>query len=276
MQTILFPTDFSETASNAFLYALNMSKSNDFEIIVLHTYEYPIVSYDDYPVYINEIYDAIEFNNFENFKDHIPYLRNLAEENGFHDVKMRHVLEQGDLIHAIKRLILSEKIDLIVMGTTGASGLKEIFLGSNANSIIEKIEITTLSIPSQAKYNKVGTILFTTQFKEKDKIALKQVLEVAKKMKSDVKCLHVETETGSNADINLKEWRDNFKNENVSFFVVPQNDVNEAIFDFIHLEGIDMMAMVTYKRSFLENLFHQSLNKKLSFHLDIPLLTLHQ
>ena len=62
---------------------------------------------------------------------------------------------------------------------------------------------------------------------------------------------------------------------NVRNFTVT-GDVKQTIFDFMTSQNIDMMAMLTYKRHFLEGLFDQSLTKKLSYHSEIPLFALHE
>lgn len=276
MKKILFPTDFSKTANNAFVYALKMAKFLEAELIVLHMYELPVVSYEGYSAYISEVYETIELNNFENFKDYIPELRKIAEEHQLEAVKMSHVLDEGDLVLAIKRLVKKEKINLIVMGTKGASGLKETFIGSNAGAVIKKIPVTSLIVPAKAKFEDIKTIGFTTRFRTKDHAALLQVLEFAKLMKAKVKCLYVRTFDSDVKESKIDKWRADFKKEPVEFFVIPHDDVKQTIFDFLSHQNIDMLAMLTYKRSFLEGLFNQSLTKKLSYHSEIPLLAFHE
>ena len=276
MKKILFPTDFSKTANNAFIYALKMAKFIEAELIVLHVYELPIVSYEGYSSYISEVYETIELSKFENFKDYIPELRKIAEENQLEEVKMSHVMEEGDLILTIKKLVKTEKISLIIMGTKGASGLKEVFVGTNAGALIKKVPITTLIVPAKAKFEPIKTIGFTTRFRSKDRTALKQVLDFAKMIDAKVKCLYVKTFDSEVKESSINKWRDDFKKETVKFFVIPNEDVKQTIFDFMTSQNIDMMAMLTYKRHFLEGLFDQSLTKKLSYHSEIPLFALHE
>ena len=276
MKKILFPTDFSKTANNAFIYALKMAKYIEAELIVLHVYELPIVSYEGYSSYISEVYETIELSKFENFKDYIPELRKIAEENQLEDVKMSHVMEEGDLIFTIKKLVKKEKISLIIMGTKGASGLKEVFVGTNAGALIKKVPITTLIVPAKAKFEPIKTIGFTTRFRSKDRTALKQVLDFAKMMNAKVKCLYVKTFDSEVKESRINKWRDDFKKDPVKFFVIPNEDIKQTIFDFMTSQNIDMMAMLTYKRHFLEGLFDQSLTKKLSYHSEIPLFALHE
>ena len=82
MKKILFPTDFSETANNALLYALSLAESQDATVYVLHVYELPIINGGISAGLVQNVYDTVKFGQFENFKDNIPQLRKIAEENG--------------------------------------------------------------------------------------------------------------------------------------------------------------------------------------------------
>lgn len=276
MKKILFPTDFSETANNAFVYALQMAKFIDAEVICLHVYDLPPISYEGYPSYVAEVYETLELNKFENFKDYIPSLRKIAEDHQLGFIKMSHVLEQGELVSAIKHLAESENIDLIVMGTNGVSGWKEKFFGSNTGAVIGNVPVLVLSVPVKSKFSEIKTIGFTTRFRNKDRAALQQVLEVAKKMNAKVKCLYVQTFDSDVKTAQIDNWRERYKDEPVEFFVVVHDDVQESIFDFLTSQKIDILSMLTYKRKFLDSLFHESLTKKLSYHCEIPILALHE
>ena len=101
MKKILFPTDFSSTAENAYLYALKLAQQMNAELVTLHVYELPDISRVHLPNTIKEIYDSIEWEEFENYKDAVPRLRQLAQENGFEDISAQHVLTEGETIPTI-------------------------------------------------------------------------------------------------------------------------------------------------------------------------------
>ncbi len=276
MKKILFPTDFSKTANNAFVYALEMAKFIKAELIVLHVYDLPPVSYEGYPTYVSDVYESIELSNFENFRDQVPLLRQIAEDNNLDAIQISHVLEQGDLIAVMKRIVRDEKIDLIVMGTSGATGLKELFLGSNAGTVIDKIPILSLTVPTKAKFDKIKKIGLTTRFSRKDKIALKQVLEFATQINAKVKCLFVRTFDSNIRQTVIDKWKLDFKNQPVEFFIIPSEDVKGTIADFLIQKDIDILAMLSYKHNFFDNLFGKSLIKTFAFESDVPILALHE
>src|SRR5690554_1951361 len=100
MKNILFPTDFSQTADNAFIYALHLAKSLGADLHILHTYSMPIVSglgIESSEV-VQQVYENVELTSFEKFKDKATELRKIAEKEGTADVKLSFDFEEGDLI----------------------------------------------------------------------------------------------------------------------------------------------------------------------------------
>lgn len=115
---ILFPTDFSEVANNAFVHALEFAKIVQGEIILLHTFELPVFDNQFFPENYAVINDSLELSQFDIFKDEIPKLRAIAEERHLEKIKMTHRLMDGDLLFNVKKAIKEDKIDFVVMGTS--------------------------------------------------------------------------------------------------------------------------------------------------------------
>ncbi len=276
MKKILFPTDFSNVANNAFAHALGFAKLIHGELILLHTYELPIIDNQFAPQNYKEVFDSLELANFDRFKDEIPKLRQIAVENNCEHVKFSHILMDGDLMFNVKEIIKTDVIDYLVMGTSGATGWKEMFLGTNTGEAIANLSIPILSVPESAKYSKIETIGFTTRFREKDKEALSRVIQIAKSAQAVVKCLYVQTKESDNTKAIYKEWETLFKDEPVQFFIIPSDKVNQTIEDFIEHQNIDVLAMLTYKRTFFQWMFTTSFTEKMSYHCPIPVLALHE
>lgn len=276
MKKILFPTDFSEVANNAFVHALELAKVVNGELILLHTFELPILDNQFFPENYFDMFDSLQLAQFDHFKDEIPKLRAIAEAHHLGNIKLSHRLMDGDLILNIKNAIKQDHIDFVVTGTTGVSGWEAFLLGSNTGSIIATVKVPVLSVPMEAKYHKVEAIGFTTRFRDKDKNALKSVLKIAKKMRAQVKCLYVKTSNSDVTQETIKHWQREFEQEPVQFSIVLSEDVRETILDFISHKSIDILAMVTYKRNFFAELFKPSLSQKFANISDIPVLVLHE
>jgi nucleotide-binding universal stress UspA family protein len=276
MKKILFPTDFSEAANNAFVHALEFAKIVNGEIVVLHTFELPIYDNQFFPENYNVIFDSLQLSQFDMFKDEIPKLHTIAQERNLEHIKMSHRLMDGNLLYNIKNAIREEKIDFIVMGTTGATGWEAFFMGTNTGDVITAVDVPVLSVSLEAKFKNIETIGFTTRYRDKDKKALKQLLKIAKKTNAKIKCLYVKTNTSDVAELTIKNWETEFEKEPVQFSVIPSDDVQDTILDFILFKDIDVLAMLTYKRNFFVELFKPSLTQKFSNQLNIPILAMHE
>ena len=278
MKKILFPTDFSENSLNAFVYALQIAKNINAEIITLHVYELPIINsnYMDVPIYLPEVYENIELNKFENFKDQIPLLRSIAEKHHLGNIKISNVLLDGDLVDNVLEIVEKENITYVVMGTKGATGIKELFLGSRTASVMAGTKANVLGVPEESNYEPIKKIGFTTKFTDDDLEALTKLVAIAKTFPASIDCLYIKTPNSEINNIFINQWKLIFKNEDVNFHVIESKDVEDAIIDFIDLHHINLLAVLNYKRGFFESFFNQSLTKKLAYHIKIPLLALHK
>lgn len=274
MKRILFPTDFSETATNAFVHALEFANSIDGELVLLHAFDFPIYDSQYFPENYLSIYESIELTQFEIFKDELPKLHAIAEKRNLDKIKMTHRLMDGNLLNTIEKAIKEDHIDYIIMGTEGAAGWSELLLGTNATAVISNVSIPVFSIPANFKFKPIKNIVFTTRFRPKDKIALKEVLEITKKMNAKIKCLYVKTDASDVTKETIKEWEDEFANESIVFHIVLSEEVKESILDFILFKKVDVLTMLTYKRNFFENLFHHSLTQDCAANLNIPVLAI--
>lgn len=277
MKKILLPIDFSETSDNAFVYAMELAKTLKAEVVLLHTFDLPIIDSQAMPINYDTIYETIELTNFDHFREKMPKLHSIAEERNLDHVQMRHILMDGELLYNIKKVVKQEKIDFVVMGTKGATGWLDSFLGTNTGSVISHVLVPVLSVPVEAKFNKIETIAFTTRFRKKDIEALVKVLVIAKKLHAKVKCLHVQTSDSDVTEDTIKRWKSHFdEEENLKFYIIPSDNVTETVEDFLVDQDIDVLAMLTYKRNFFVELFTNTTTQKLSYHLKTPILALHE
>lgn len=273
---ILFPTDFSKTSHNAFVYALKLAKHLEARIVTLHVYEMPMVDYIDVPAYLMEVYDTVELANFENYKGEIPVLRQIARENDCDDVPMDNVLLDGDLVNTILEMVKRDRFDFVVMGTKGASGTAGTFFGTTTANVMTRTDAFVLAVPEETVYKPIKNIAFTTRFRERDLPALKKIVPIAAALGASIDCLYVKKAQSDVKEVVIADWKLLMKDENVRFHIVDSEDVEHSIFDFIQNHDTDVLALVDHKRSFFEGLFRTSMTKKLAFHSKIPVLAVHE
>ena len=127
IKKILVPVDFSPIASNALQTAIAICKRQLATLTLIHVIEN---SYVLYPPEAGGVAAAILPELVKNANDSLSALaRELRVQ---HDLVVNHIVQSGNPADEICRWAFHKEIDLIVMGTHGASGLREFFLGSNA------------------------------------------------------------------------------------------------------------------------------------------------
>lgn len=275
MKRILFPTDFSEIATHAFVHALEFAKVMEAELIVLHSYELLAFDEDFFHENYSMIYDSVTLSEFDRFKDEVPKLHKLAQALAMDQIKMTHRLMEGNLLTNIRKSIAQDQIDFVVMGTSGITAWDSFFAGSNSGAVIIRINVPMLCVPLAAKYRPIKNIGFTTKFRDKDKEPLQTVLDIAKKMNANVKCLYVKTSTSDVSLDTIDLWKKEYGKEPVSFYIVLSDAIKETLTDFVSTKKIDVLTMLTYKRGFFEGLFVPSYGEKEEYKLDIPILAIH-
>lgn len=280
MKKILFPTDFSQTADNAFIYALHLAQSNGSEIYVLHTFERPAVSglRSGSSRHMQDVLDCIEECEQDHFQDEFQKLKESANKAEFGDVKLNYIFEVGNLLSVMKSMVSKYHIDLIIMGTSGKSGISKSFLGSHTSKTIDLSPIPVISIPHLAKFSQMKTIGLATMFKESDKTLVEKILHSAEYYEGIVKILHVIEYNGNMdkkqkfADRNIKAWKEYFKSDRLEFIVEKADHVKVAVKDFANKEHIDMLVLVKRRLNFVDSLFYPSLTKNVANSLNIPLM----
>lgn len=275
MKRILFPTDFSEVATNAFVYALEFANKVQAELIVLHSYD--LIPIDDqfFPENFNEIYDSIELANFELFKEEVPKLRALMESRKLEHLKMTHRLMEGDLNSNIKKSIEEDKIDYLVMGTSDAGEWEALFAGSNSGSVILELHIPMFCVPLGVKFETIRNIGYVNHYTSKDKETLDDLLVLAKNIKAKIKSLYVRT-SKSELDTETKnKWEANFSEEPIAFFEVRNDEIKQMTLDFVSHQEIDVLAMLTYKSNIFEGMFVPNYAHKNASGIEIPILVIH-
>ena len=273
---ILFPTDFSDASKNAFIYALQLAESIKAEVITIHVYQLPQANYINISEYLHEIYDVTELSNFENYKDEVPSLRRIAEQNNLGHIKISHALILGNLVPEIKKITENEKIDFVVMGTKGATGLKETFFGTVATKVMNDVKALVLIIPEHCRYQPIKKMLFLTQYKSEDTAAFKTVLSLSAIFQAPVDCLRVAHLKDESQHDCRADWKVVMEDNEVVFHSIEGDDVEGIILNFIALHKINLIAMHVYHRNFFEKLFEISLAKKLAFHINVPILGIHE
>lgn len=277
MKKILFPTDFSDAAHTAFIYALNFANIFNAEIIILHIYDLPVV--DTYPLHepVTDVYEIATANHEESFNDELQRLKDMAAANNLQHIVMNGYMMFGDLNYNIDVIAKEHSADFVIMGTNGASGFTGTFLSSTAASVVKHTMLPVLAIPFNSVYHPVKNIAFTTQYNDKDNDALDNTLQIANKLGAKVQCLNVTNRSDiQGVEEKIAMFEICYRDADIEFKTVEGEDTEQAIMNFIDTGNIDILVMRTHKLGFFENLFHTSLTRKITHAAKVPLLIYHE
>ncbi|RAV29306.1 universal stress protein [Sinomicrobium soli] len=273
---ILIPTDFSENAMNAVHYATALYAGEQAVFYLLNSYSPNTISSGDAMSSsgaTQTLYNAVKSSSEEG-------LERLYEEVVSSNTSDRHsfrTISKFDYFsNAVADVCKEENIDMVIMGTTGASGLKEALIGSNTANLIGKIHIPLLAIPDGAVFSPVREIAFATDYDTTYRQENLDILfGIARRFSSAVRVYHVSEREALNEgqEKNKQVLQKNFPPQ-TEFYLLPEKSLSDATRVFVHSRNINLLCMVAKKHNFLHHLFGLSHTRDMCYHIDIPLLIL--
>lgn len=270
-KTILVPTDFSENAYFASLYASKLAQKKGYSLELFHCYTTTSTVFDgkvdDNPVLKADIMI-------------IEWKEKLQEE--FPQLHIDTVCVTGLLAEVVPARAYQDKYKLIVMGTTGSGKGKPVAWGSNTNNIIYKSPVPVLAIPNLYDKFAFDKVAMLTNFKSEELETLTDYLETIGEI-PHLDIIHVVRDNDDTKKVNdlLSSWSFNIEETNgvhkvrtVSSAIDKQNEdfdtVPESIQQIIFQNGYDMILVSKTRKSFFERLFRKSVSKQIILNLDRP------
>lgn len=274
MKKILAPTDFSTNSWKSISYAADMAKRTGAELIVLNAYTLP---YSNQTVLLSmkEILKESAESGLQQL------MKKMNEELDITGIKVTTKAVHGDLLVTIDLMCDSEDIDLVVMGTKGATGLKAALLGSNTANIIRNIDRPVIAVPEnyQRSDYKHATVCADFSTELESRVDFSTLNEICKVHNADIRVLHVIDPYEDNmVDAKPKEvdFEQFFPGLNVTMHSNYHDDVQEGIKEFLADNPTNLLVMIRRNYNFIESIFHRSLTRHLAMHTEIPLMVLHE
>lgn len=273
MKKILVPCDFSDSAIQAFKFAIEIANQSKGEIVLLNVVELPV------------IHENVMMPTFS-FED--TYLKELKGRADIDFAKMKsnwvkdglnvstHV-EYGAPTPTISKFIEEKKIDLVVMGTKGASGLKEFFVGSNTEKIVRRSPVPVISIKKSVKASSIKNIVFPSTLHEDEEGLTMRVKALQNFFKAKLNIIYVNTPSNFRTDVTtrkmMKDYAERFMLKDYTLNIF--NDLNEelGVAHFVNEIKGDMVAMSTHGRKGLNHLMSGSIAEDMVNHLELPIWT---
>lgn len=276
MKHILLPTDFSENALNSIFTAVKLYTDFKCTFYVMHAYEPKVENISGFKssTRAGQTYQSLAEQSKKELAKTVSYITSDNEQHSFKTLSM-----VGGLIEAIKEAIPKYDIDIIVMGTKGATGAKAVFMGSNTARVLKAIKnCTVIAVPKAYDLKSLKSVVFPTEYARFfPKRILEPFLELINTWKSEVKIFHVaqEFKLSDEQQANKQILKKRFEACRYSFFKVNiKTTVSKAIRNFSEEQNADLIVLTNYKHSFFEQLTQEPIVKKVGFKSVVPLMVL--
>jgi nucleotide-binding universal stress UspA family protein len=275
MKTILVPIDFSANSKKAMDYAALLAQKLDMRIILLHAY---------HPSKAEKI-----TNSYKLWTE--KTLLGTPEEMEFelsawcHSIRSMKdapvcssIFIKCDLLDEISYMVETHAADLVIMGTKGASGLKEVFIGSNTARVMQLVSCPVIAVPETYQYTGIKKIVFATDYHERDIACICFLVRFARKFNAELMVVHMldgELKPTYEADL-LRYFQEEAEKAigygKLNFNVLKAEDVGLSLNDLIKMENVDLFALSMNERQIKGSVFGHGLSWKLAHHIQIPML----
>lgn len=276
MKNILLPTDFSKNSVNAINYAVSLFKNETCKFYILNVQKASSFITDDLMV-VNAsttIYSTIIDASKKSISNIIKKIEKKYNNENHH---FSSIVDYDNFIDSINQVCEINNIDLIIMGTKGATGLKQIFFGSNTVKVIQRCLVPVLVIPSNTVFNGLNNITFTTSFKRHYDVDNLKILRYFTSFhKSNLSVLHINIESNHGSELNtgIDFFYQYFEFVTYKLLVSNTNNIFDTLNKYILENNVNILAMVNKKHSFFERLFTKHTVETLAFNLNVPLLVI--
>jgi len=278
MKTILVPSDFSLNANKALNYAAEIAKLSGAAIIIIHVTDLTHASMNE-NVILPESFDK---EIIDNANQKLDILVKATRE--ITNAKVEKQLYNGFITDAIQQAVKENNADLIVMGTLGNSGVREKLFGSITAKLISHISVPVLAIPLLYEWEPPENILLAVNHYNESPEIIQPLITLANLLKAPVHVTVFTDELKAEPVDYLQNKKDitlfcnNMQQQHPQLNIIPTliygHNFEEAIKSYITNNNTGMLVMITHKRNFIESIFNRSMTKKMSYHTNIPLLSI--
>lgn len=272
MKKILVPTDFSDCAENATDAAIQIAKRYGAELHFYHFLSAPIdwvhLDYSQnimYPDVTNEVNRVKE------------KLNNLVKKAELQGLSALEYMDFDTSTEAVTKYARRNNISMIVMGSHGAKGVKEFFMGSNAQMVVRNAEVPVLIVKDKLKNVQIPNILFVSDFEDEMMLPFTHVVSFAELLGAKIHLLYINTPSDFQRSWVVKEKMEGFialASSNLEEAeIIDSYSFEEGIEKYCELNITGLLAIATHHRKGLSRAFLGSLTEKVVNHVRIPVVS---
>ncbi len=272
MKNILVPVDFSETSAHAAEAAANIAKQIGAKVCLFHVIDIAILQ-DNTPAQVLHDFEIGKIMLTNATKE----MDEWKKKSCFEGLEVESDINFGNTFHTITDYAKSKNADLIVMGTKGASGIKEIFIGSNTEKIVRWSEVPVLAVKEKMENIRFDNILFISNFYGEVDSAFEKTADFFKRFDATFHLLKVITpanfEPTHRSHKIMEDFADKFSIEKYTVNAYNDATVEKGIKHFDSLLNPDVVVMPTHGRTGLSHLIYGSKTENVINHLNAPIMT---
>jgi len=271
MKTILVPTDFSKCSANAFRFALETAQHSGADVVALHVV-FPNEGVE------NNVYNAFWVDEYykQREKDLKEWVGRQAKGEKQKKVRIRSQCFIGFPVQAVHSVAEKEKADLVIMGTTGATGLRKILLGSVAAGVITRSKKPVIVVPQKASFREKVNAVFATDFRLRtDRHSLDILRELPQLQKGKIHMVNIVDKPGAPDKSQEAAIGQKLGGIRHDFHYLHDLETVQAVMNFMESTDAEMLIAVAHEHSLLHRLFYDSTTRKLAQRVNVPMLVLH-
>lgn len=279
MKNVLLPTDFSENSWNAIAYALKFFEKTPCTFYLLHVNALNYIAAKELTHIDNKQFVEETFTKPAK-KQLKTLLERIATE--FPEQQNHNFFALTDynfFVESVRNNVQEKKIDMIVMGTKGATGLQKVIVGSNAADVIKKVKCPTLVVPENAVFVDLDEIAFPTDYYLTYGVdLLKPLYDILDVHNSSLQVVHITRkleELSIGQQDNKDLLNDYFHRFRIKFYNLANKNVEEAIDCFVQSREVKMMAMVAKNLNYFQRIWFHNKIEEISYHTRIPFFVMH-
>ncbi len=276
MKTILVPTDFSMPAETAMNYALTLARPLNAKVILYHAYQVAVPVAEVPFAVLNDEQRILK----EEAEQKLQALGRKIEHAG--KISYEYIAENGDTVSSILRAAGEIHPDMIVMGTTGASGLASVIFGSVCLKVMEKASCPVMAVPHNFAISRpVKRITFATDYHCSDLADILKATELAAATGAVINVLHIsDAAIGGDEERQLmndfmQKLKAKTSYQNLSFQIIHGYNIEDRLLKYVEDDSTDMLMMATHYRTFFDRLFTKSITKEVAKNSAIPVVAFH-
>lgn len=270
MMTLLVPTDFSKASKKAVTYATDLAKKIKARIILLNVIQ--ANTSGETLLKWRRLEDEMVKIAMEDGEELLAEVQKKAGAK----TKITFEYRLGyDFAKVVNRFVEENDVDLIVMGTHGATGLKKVLMGSNAASMINTSLVPVIATPAEATFKPIKKIVYATDMANLDE-EIKTITMFAGLFDASVKVVHVTPATPDkkfDADKFTRNLIKVSKYKKLTFNFAKNENITTGVDAFVAKQKPQLLAMFTHKLSAYEKFFDKGVTRRQAFHSTVPLLS---